>query len=668
MSSNQLTRAVSESLQARCDLLFEQCSTEDEFLQQVLQAAVELKAVDAAAIMQVLSPQEARLQTGISLNQLMVNGPYRLDGGHFGEILNCVRQQKICIVTDRVVPGFGLKQHSVVMVPLTPGAPPIRVLELFTLLPPTEMELSRLKDVTQTLLDYVKRFQSRGTSQEQPPDPALFWKQFDVFLIRLQQSLDLQRTAAVAVNDGRLLIGCDRLSIAMKRGRRARIIAISGQDGVQQRANLVKSMSRVAEVVLGLGTPVNYHGNIEDIPPQLEAPMAEYLAESRTRMVSLLPLREPPPLLTEEDINANRRNEVQRKLLGILIIEQVTDSRPKPGVPERSELIAAHVETAIANCDRYESIFLLPLWRMLGRGVAWFKGRRLWGAVAIASALVLLGLLLWLIPWNYRVEGRGLAMPILQHEIFAPWNGDVREILVESGQRVQQGDLLLVLESDELDAEKISLENELLEKQKLALALTHQQHAARRKNDQNELARLEADFVKTKVEVEGVQAKLSQIRSRIDRLHIRSPANGVVATFQLQQLLQNRPVQRGELLLEVMEPEGEWRLELEVPEHRMGHLLEERARSADGRLLVEYVLATSVERSYQGWLTEIGTRSNQSQAEGTSVEAFVEIAKEDLPHRSIGAEVIAKIHCGKKSLFYVLFGDVVEFIQRYFWL
>ena len=49
------------------------------------------------------------------------------------------------------------------------------------------------------------------------------------------------------------------------------------------------------------------------------------------------------------------------------------------------------------------------------------------------------------------------------------------------------------------------------------------------------------------------------------------------------------------------------------------------------------------------------------------VEAFVQIDADELPFHSIGAEVRAKIGCGKKSLGYVLFGDIVDFLRRQFW-
>ena len=51
------------------------------------------------------------------------------------------------------------------------------------------------------------------------------------------------------------------------------------------------------------------------------------------------------------------------------------------------------------------------------------------------------------------------------------------------------------------------------------------------------------------------------------------------------------------------------------------------------------------------------------------VMVFCEFQKDQLPRQPrIGAEVRAKINCGEKSLGYVLFGDVVEFVQKYFWL
>ena len=80
-------------------------------------------------------------------------------------------------------------------------------------------------------------------------------------------------------------------------------------------------------------------------------------------------------------------------------------------------------------------------------------------------------------------------------------------------------------------------------------------------------------------------------------------------------------------------------------------------------------MATNPEDRYQGTLLSIESRSNAAVAKDRAVvRARVGIQKEDLRDRRIGAEVTAKINCGQRSLGYVLFGDVIEFVQRYFWL
>ena len=151
-------------------------------------------------------------------------------------------------------------------------------------------------------------------------------------------------------------------------------------------------------------------------------------------------------------------------------------------------------------------------------------------------------------------------------------------------------------------------------------------------------------------------------------LEIRSPIDGLVATFQLDQLLKNRPVQRGEKLLEVMDDTGPWRLELEVPESRMGHVLRQQRALGREDLPVEFLLATNHESTYHGTLEASATRSVVAEGEGTVVESFADIDSAEMPllkdHLRIGAEVRAKISCGQKSLGYVLFGDVIEWVLK----
>src|SRR5205085_11600542 len=81
-----------------------------------------------------------------------------------------------------------------------------------------------------------------------------------------------------------------------------------------------------------------------------------------------------------------------------------------------------------------------------------------------------------------------------------------------------------------------------------------------------------------------------------DALTIRSPIAGRILTWDLPQLLQNRPVQRGQVLMTVAETEGPWVLELHVPEKHVGALVSARQagdpKLPDAKLPVTFVMAT----------------------------------------------------------------------------
>jgi hypothetical protein len=127
-------------------------------------------------------------------------------------------------------------------------------------------------------------------------------------------------------------------------------------------------------------------------------------------------------------------------------------------------------------------------------------------------------------------------------------------------------------------------------------------------------------------------------------------------------------VQQGELLLEVMQDTGPWRLELEVEGSRMGHVLRAWNASPDHKLAVDFIPATAPESTFQGQLVQIATRSAVSSEQTNIFECFVSMDAAQIPNLRIGAEVRAKISCGKRSLGYVLFGDVIEFIRQRLWL
>jgi multidrug efflux pump subunit AcrA (membrane-fusion protein) len=386
------------------------------------------------------------------------------------------------------------------------------------------------------------------------------------------------------------------------------------------------------------------------------------------RMVAMLPLIDPRRARKTDEEGQPIRKRDKRAIVGCLVVEQANEAEPRIGLMQKVELIVPHIAEAVADAEQHESIFLLPLWRTIGRTLRWFRGRRLATAIAVVIGLSAVGAALAFTPWKYRVTADGRLMPKVQHEVFAPENGEVEEIKVHGGEQVNVGDVLVILRQPELAAEIVATQAQAAEKEKMQESLGHQADEAAQAGKTEDLTRYRGEQIRAQTEAEGLKLKLAVLKARAERLIVKSPAKGTVATFQVEQLLRDRPVQRGERLLEIMDETGEWRLELDVPEHRMGHLLKAMKASPDQTLPIEYVPATAVETTLAGSLraADIATRANQSQDEGAIVEVYAEINQDEAPRR-IGAEVTAKIDCGQRSLFYVLFGDVVEFVQRHVW-
>ena len=54
-------------------------------------------------------------------------------------------------------------------------------------------------------------------------------------------------------------------------------------------------------------------------------------------------------------------------MIGALIVEQMVDSRTPEGFRQRVDVVRTHSATALTNALEYEGLFLMPVWRALGK-------------------------------------------------------------------------------------------------------------------------------------------------------------------------------------------------------------------------------------------------------------------------------------------------------------
>ena len=138
-----------------------------------------------------------------------------------------------------------------------------------------------IADLADLATQYLKNRQMRQVMSQQR-----LWNQLEGFTHAIHGSLGLTETALAVANEGKRLIGCDRVSVAVKIGGRPLVEAISGQEVVERRSNLVRELSRLCKVVVASGEDLVYTGDTENLPPDIRDALELYIDESALKPYS----------------------------------------------------------------------------------------------------------------------------------------------------------------------------------------------------------------------------------------------------------------------------------------------------------------------------------------------------------------------------------------------
>lgn len=636
------------------------------FVRTALEKLVDALEARAAALW-CLSPQGVlALGCDVRLAETGVTRDPARSGVNIARLLDVTGKREATIHVDAGSRGDETPSLAVLIAPVAVRKRCLGAVEVFLPgeLPSTDRldALQFVEEVCGSIAYYLawrEEAASAGTNLE-------FWDRFDRIVAQLHQSLDSRQIAMMAVNEGRRLLGCDRVSLVIQRGARTDVVAVSGQERVNRSSNLVRSLAELSAPAVRSNRPLSSGSNATLLPPSIEQLVLNHLKIGGARLVNVFPLEAPPP--AAQVTPGEGRPGPPSRAFAALVIEQFTDSRLSPLALARAVRYSGHVANALHNAITHERVFLLSLRRAVGRCGSWLRGRTL--AKLALALIVLAGTIgaLAFVPARFRVEGKGKLMPAVQSHIFAPWDGEVTEVLVAGGNRVKAGQPLVQVHNDELQSQLLAAQNRLAEKQQQLDALQAEiGEANRRVSRADDLVRLRGRLAQTRIELDGATERAAAIERQIAELTVCSPIAGTVASFQIEQSLLNRPVRRGDVLLEVMDENDAWRLEITVPEHRLGHLLAALRRHPGSRLAAEFVLATTPEETYDGEVDLVATRTDVLPEQGAVVDVHIAVDAAGIKNRRIGAEAVVKIDCGKRSLAYVLFGDAVEFLQRRLW-
>ena len=588
-------------------------------------------------------------------------------------------------VIEGVPNAFNPTEYALILAPLMVDKQVTGLLEI--LMDPTrraaqqKSTLRFVSDLCDLAATYLKNRQMRQMMSQQR-----LWNQLEGFTHQIHASLDLKETSYAVVNDGKRLVGCDRLSVALKISGRTLVEAISGQEVVEQRSNLVRELTRLCKAVVRSGEDLVYTGSTDGFAPDLRDALEMYVDESGSKVVIVTLLHkpeaaEPPPT----DGKENR----EKVPFGCLVAEQIGDELAPTDMHARTEVVSRHASTALWNAQEHHKIFLKPVLKAMGSPWRMFRGRTLAKIAAVLAAVLLLVLLMAFVPCPLTIEGHGSLLPEERCKVYAPpvLGAKVREVLVDHGDRVKKGDVLMRLESPELEKELHGLQ---LDEQK---ALTQQEYLKHQalKATKTQAQGGDMDFYQLQGQLSEARLTSKNARERIDIIEeqresmvIRSPQDGVITTWEAKKNLLGRPVDVGTELLQIASTEGEWLLEVEVPDDDMAPILAaqrklkediEAGRKKEGEPLKAYfVTMTEPEHLYNGFVRRIApSAENVAESEQYKNRHVVKVtvgfpeevrqdylARNHIKEMRPGAEVRARVNCGQTNLAYYLLRKPIQ--------
>jgi multidrug resistance efflux pump len=485
-------------------------------------------------------------------------------------------------------------------------------------------------------------------------------RQFEQFALDVHASLDLDAAASSIACEGRRLIDCDRLSIAVRRGRSLRLVAVSGLETLDRRANIVRRLEDLANAVVATGEPFWYAGeaqkNPPQIPPQITVPLHAWHDESHARSLAIIPL---------PSTAADTSPAARQPAIAALIVERFEGDRPDEAFRQTVATVSRQAELSLANALEHESFPFFKLLKLLQRAHWFVEARRL--PKSVLAALSLFGAIafLALVPADFAIEGRGLLQPRDRRNVFARSDGIISEIRIAEPPECREGDVLAVMSKSQLDFESTRVLGEIqTARKRLASAQASRlKMSPQTAADREKYNLLTAEEEEVRESLKSLDQQLEILNAQRDELVVRSPLTGSVITWNVRQLLESRPVQRGQVLMQVADLYGPWVLEIEVPDDQIGHVLAAR----DGMrpdLDVSFMLATEPGISYQGKIERVSMSTDVRPPEKANVLVTVAIDRDKTPQLRPGATAVSRIECGRRSIGFVWFHGLWETIQK----
>ncbi|MEX0285944.1 MAG: efflux RND transporter periplasmic adaptor subunit [Paracoccaceae bacterium] len=329
-----------------------------------------------------------------------------------------------------------------------------------------------------------------------------------------------EAAALALVNELPQRSGFDRAALAMMRGKRLRLEALSRDTSFSRKAALVRQYEAAMAEAADQSDVVVY----PERPDGRNMIRLSHQALSRDTGAGLIM---STPLL------------VRGEVVGVLLVEKNRAQDEVLELDDSAVLDFKLAATAIApllKAKYDETRWISGKGRYLaGRGLSALFGRR---PAFTVGAIVLAALVAtpFFVPVDQRVRADATLRGGVQRSIVAPVDGFIEAALVQAGDVVAAGDVLVRLDDRDLRLEQSAA---------LAAVRTAEQNWRQAIAEVNR-----TNAALARAELDEARARLALIDTRLERLTIRAAQPGQVISGDLSQRI-GAPVRLGDVLFEV---------------------------------------------------------------------------------------------------------------------
>jgi len=533
----------------------------------------------------------------------------------------------------------------------------------------------------------------RNRLMRQMAGQQALWTQLEAFTRTIHGTLNPVETAYLVANEGRRLVDCDRISIGVRYARKCRVEAVSGADVVERRSNLIQLMQKLLDRVLAWGEKMVYSGTKDEgLPPDVMKALDEYLGESNSKLLVVLPLKD------------EREKESKRPARSALMMECFEPQQTPEQLVARLEVVGKHAAPALYNSVEHRRIPMRFLWMPLAKVQEGLGGKANAIIALVGAAVVLLIALMILVPYPLKMDGTGNLLPEERVNVYAQGKGYVEDIAVEPGDRVKPGQALVQLSDLDL-AKQIQEYDSKIEGAENSIKSTEAQLAAGRPENLNGFLR---NDLRTKVIDAQTELKLyRKLREKTLKYYgvtvtqtgtfwLTAPefptarrAEGekepfwTVLTPDFHES-RHRPVEPKDPVLRLGNKQGRWEVEAKIPQKHIGQVLHafEFLSEKEGKpveeLDVDLIVRSDPTHTYHGKLnkSKIANQADPHKDDNNEAEpvvlTWIRIEGNDIPESKrvprdlmlAGTEVKVKVRCGDHRMGYSLFYGVWEFFYE----